>query len=96
MQPRVTAWGNKASKPLAVKTCGGCRGGRNSQPHKRVCWRDPQGPRMYTKPPIQESALGPFCLWVAEEVTESWQRAEQSALLPLRPHPHIQRHNAAT
>ena len=55
-QPRVPAWGNKASKPLTEKTCGHCGGGRNSQPHRRVCWRHPQGPRMYTNPPTQESA----------------------------------------
>ena len=46
----------KASKPLTVKFCGGCGGGRNSQPHGRAHWRDPQGPRMYTNPPTWESA----------------------------------------
>ena len=56
MQHRVPAWETKASKPLAVKTCGSCSGGRNSQFHRRVCRRDPQGPRMYTSPPTQESA----------------------------------------
>ena len=45
----------KSSKPLAVKTCGDC-GQENSQSHRRVCWRDPQGRRMYTKPPTQEAA----------------------------------------
>ena len=59
---RVTAWGNKASEPLAVKICGGCGGGRDSQPYRRVCWRNPQGPRMYTNPPTQESAPGPNLL----------------------------------
>ena len=29
----------KDSKPLAVKHCGGCKGGRNSQSHRRVCWK---------------------------------------------------------
>ena len=48
--------GNKASKPLTEKTCGGCSGGSNSQPHKRVYWRDPWGPRMYINLPTQESA----------------------------------------
>ena len=43
-------------KPLTEKTYGGCGSGRNSQPHRRVCWRDRQGPRMYTNPPTQESA----------------------------------------
>ena len=48
--------GNKASKPLTEKTCGGYGSGRSSQPHKRVRWRDSQGPRMYTNPPTLESA----------------------------------------
>ena len=54
-QPRVPMQGNKASKSLAIKTCEGCSGIRDAQPHSRVCWRDPPGPRMYTNPPIQES-----------------------------------------
>ena len=65
VQPRVPARGNKASEPLAVKTCGGCSGRRNSQPHRRVHWRDPQSPRMYTNPSTRESALvweGPILL----------------------------------
>ena len=49
-QPRVPARGNKDSKPLTENTCGGCGSKRNSQPHRRVCWRDPQGSRRYTKP----------------------------------------------
>ena len=61
---------------------------RNSQPHRRVHGRDPQGPRMYTKPPTRESAPeGPKLLVVAAEVTESWQRAEQAALFLRRPFP---------
>ena len=55
-QPRVPAQGNKASKPLIENICGGCGGGRNSQPHRRVCWKDPQGPRTYTNSSNQESA----------------------------------------
>ena len=55
-QPRGLEWGNKASKPLTIKTCGDCGSGRNSQPHKRVHWRNSQGPRMHTKPPPLESA----------------------------------------
>ena len=38
---------------------------------------------------------GPICLWVAGEVTENWQRAEQVALFPLRPLPHIEHHHIA-
>ena len=30
---------------------------------------------------------GPICLWVAEGVTEIWQRVEQAPLLPLGPSP---------
>ena len=72
LQPRVPVWGKKASKPLTEKTCEGCGSRRNSQPYRRVCWRDPQGPRTYTNPRTQESAPeGPICLWVAEEVNES-------------------------
>ena len=56
MQPRFPAGGNKASKPQAIKTCGSCGSGRNSQLHRRVCWRDPQGPRMYTNTHTWESA----------------------------------------
>ena len=33
------------------KICGGWGSRRNSQPQRRVLWRDPQGPRTYTKPP---------------------------------------------
>ena len=43
--------GKEASKPLTEKTYQGCSSRRNPQPHKRVCWRDPQGNRMYTFPP---------------------------------------------
>ena len=48
---------NKAAQPLTVKTSAGCSSrGRNSQPHRRVHWKDPQGPRTYTNPHTQESA----------------------------------------
>ena len=30
---------SKDSKPLAVKYCGGCDGGRESQSHRRVHWK---------------------------------------------------------
>ena len=44
-------------KPLTENTCGGSGGSRrNSQPHRRSHWRDPQGPRMYTTPPTREAA----------------------------------------
>ena len=56
MKYRVSARRNKASKPLAVKTCGDCDSGRNFQSHRRVCWRDLSGPRTYANPPTKESA----------------------------------------
>ena len=45
-----------------------------------------------THPPENQHQKGPICLWVAGEVTERWPRAEQAALFPLRPLPHIQHH----
>ena len=35
---------------------GDCCCERNSQTHRRVRWKDPQGPRMYTNPWTQELA----------------------------------------
>ena len=45
-------------------------------------------------PPGNQHQKGQICLSVAREVTESQPRAEQEALFPLRPLPHIQQHNA--
>ena len=56
LKPRIPLREKKASKSLAVKTSGGCGGRRNFQSHKRVLWRNPQGPRTYTNPPTKESA----------------------------------------
>ena len=36
---------------------------------------------------------GPICLWVAGEVTENRQRAEQVPLFPFRSLPHVKCHN---
>ena len=38
-------------------------------------------------PPGNQHQKGRICLWVAGEVTEKWQRAEQVPLFPLRPFP---------
>ena len=38
IQPRVLVQENEASRPLAIKTCGGCGGGINSQSPRRVWW----------------------------------------------------------
>ena len=45
-----------------------------------------------THPAGNQRQKGPICWWVAEEVTESWQSAEQGPLFPLGLLPH----NAAT
>ena len=55
-QPRVPAQETKVSKPLVVKTCGGCSGGGNSQSHRRVPWRGPQDPRIHACPLTWELA----------------------------------------
>ena len=56
-KPWVSAQATKDSKPqFEEKICGDCGGGRNSQTHRRVCWRDPQGPKMSTNPPTCKSA----------------------------------------
>ena len=47
-------------------------------------------------PPGNQHQKGPICLWIAEEVTESRVRAEQAALFPLPPLPHIRHHNKVT
>ena len=47
--------GKESLETSAVNTFGDCGRGRNSWSHRRVHWRDPQGPRMYTNPPSRES-----------------------------------------
>ena len=81
-QSRVSAQEKEASKPLAVETCGGCDSGRNSQPHRRVHWKDPHLEHTQTHPSRNQHQKGPVCLWVAGKVTESLWRAEQPALFP--------------
>ena len=48
-----------------------------------------------THTPRNQHQKGPICLWVVAGGTESWQRAEQAALFPLAPLPHVQCHDAA-
>ena len=96
-QPRVPALGNKVSKHLTVKTCGGCGSGRNSQPHRRICWRHPLGPRMYSSLPTRKSASEGHNLVVGSGAND-WKPAEirARALFPLTPFPNMQCHNAVT
>ena len=51
--------------------------------------------RTQNYPPGNQHQKGTICLWVVEEETENWQRAQQEALFPLGMPPHIQDHNAA-
>ena len=91
---RVPALGKKASKPLAVKTCGiaavvetpSLTGEFIGETHRVL-------EHTQTHPPGTQHQKGPICLWVVGEVTESPMRAQQVALFPLGPH--IQHHNAA-
>ena len=46
--------------------------------------------RTQAHPPENQHQKGPICLWVAGELTESRAGAEQVALFPLSPLPHIQ------
>ena len=46
-------------------------------------------------PPGNEHQKGPNCLWVAGKVTKSRLIAEQEALFPLGPFPHVQHHSTA-
>ena len=91
-QPKAPAWGNKASKPLTVKHCGGCGSGRNSQSLGEFI-RETH--RVLEHTPWNQHQKGPISLWVVEEVTENLPRAEQMELFPLGPLPNIQCHNAA-
>ena len=85
--------GNKASKPLAVKFCGFVAAGETPS----LTWEIIEETHSVLEctqkhPPGNQHQKNPICLWVAGEVTESWLRAKQGALFPLRPLPHIQHH----
>ena len=92
--PQGSSTEKKASKPLVVKTGGNCSSKRNSHPHRRASWKDPQGPTMCTNPPTQESAPEGPDLLGGRGGNESWPRAQQAALFPLGPLRHIQYHTA--
>ena len=90
LQPRIPVLGNKASKPLAEKTCGGWGSRISSQPHRLVHWGDPQGPGTYTKPPTQESAPEGLNLLVGSRGS-NWKPAKSwaSCIVPSQnPPPH--------
>ena len=83
-QPRDPARGNKASKPLAVKICGGCSVGRNSHPCQQFVGETHRAlEHTQGYPSGNQHQKGPICLWVGGEVTKSQQRAEQAALFPV-------------
>ena len=93
-EPRIPVWEKKASKPLDIKPVGVAAVGETSSitgeftgdTHRVLeCTQ--------THPPKNKHQKDPICLWVAGEVTESRWRAEQEALVPLGPLPHIQSYN---
>ena len=94
-QPRVSVQGNKASKSLTKKICGGVAlagetpgltGQFIGETHRVLeCTQ--------THPPRNQHWKGPICLFVAEEMTEILRKAELAPLFPLGPLPHIQHHN---
>ena len=82
-QPRGPAWGNKASKPLAVKPVGVEAAGEAPSLTREVIGETP-GVLECTQTHLRnQHQKGPVCLWVAGKVTESLWRAEQPALFPL-------------
>ena len=95
MQLSIPGQGNKASKPLTEKICGGCPSGRNSQSTGEFLGKTHRVLECtQTHLSRNQHQKGPICLWVVGEMTESWPRAEQVALFPLRPLPPKQHHNA--
>ena len=72
------------------KICGDWGSRRNSWPHRRVWWRDPQGPRIYTNPPTWESAQEEPNLLVGSRGSD-WEPAKSwaSCIVPSQtPPPH--------
>ena len=79
--------GKESLRPLIENTCGGWGGRRrNSLHHRRVPWRDPQGPRTYTNPSTWESAPeGPNLLVGSRGSDWKPTEREQMPLLPIGP-----------
>ena len=48
------------------------------------------------QPHVNQHQKGPICVWMAAVVTESQQRDQQVAFIPLRHPSHIQCHNVVT
>ena len=89
-QPRVPMQETKASKPLAVKSCGGCRAVKTPSFTGEFV-EEIHGVLECTQthPPTNQHQKAPICLWIVEEVTESQLRAEPVTLFSLGPLPHI-------
>ena len=90
--------GKQSLKPLIENTPGGWGSNkRNSQPHRRVHWRHPQGPRACTSPSTGESAPEGPDLIVGSGGSD-WKPAGsgESTIAPSRPLPHIQHDSPAT
>ena len=88
-QHRVPVQGNKASN-LIENTCGGAVAQETPQLTEDFAGETHRVlEHTWTHPPWNQHQKGPICLWVVGEVTENWQSAEQTALFPLGPLPHI-------
>ena len=93
-KPGLQGRQNKASEPLAVKICGGCRVGETASLIGEFVGETHS--ILETNPPTQnQHQKGLICLWVAGEVIKSGMRAEQVALFPPQPLLYIQHYNAA-
>ena len=73
----------KDSKPLAVKTCEGCGGRRNSQFHSRVLWRNPRVLECtQTHPPGNQHLKGHNLLVESEGSDQKWGESPASGIVP--------------
>ena len=97
VQPRVSVQGNKASN-LLLKTPVGVESAVGETPRLtgELIGEINRVPECTQAHPLGSSTRRAICLWVVVQVTENWLRAEQAALFPLGPLPHIQHHNIVT
>ena len=91
-RPRNLGFPSREIKPQNLwlqKSCGTWDGGRNSQPHRTVRWRDPQVPRIYTNLPTWESEPEGSNLLV-DSGRNNWKLAERSTsgIVLSDSHPH--------
>ena len=83
-RPQNPGFSTKDSKPLDMeKICGDFGGGTDTQPHRRVHWRDPQGPKTCTNPPTCKSATkGHKPLAGIEGSDRKWDEGRARGIVP--------------